>query len=190
MARTDRPNVIVFLTDQQRWDSTGAHGNPLSLTPNFDDVAASGTHIAYSITCQPVCAPARGCLQTGRYATNHGVFRNAIALPPQEKTLAHYFQDAGYTTGYIGKWHLANAEPVPEAQRGGYQYWLGANAIELVSDGYDTIVYDCDPGSGRAPRPTPGHPQGSSTLNEHTLHTLAARRLHFRLRQGTGSGHR
>jgi arylsulfatase A-like enzyme len=144
MARTDRPNVVVFLTDQQRWDSTGTHGNPLGLTPNFDDIAASGTHVATSITCQPVCAPARGCLQTGRYATNHGVFRNAIALPPEEKTLADYFGAAGYSTGYIGKWHLADAEPVPEAQRGGYQYWLGANAIELVSDGYDTIVYDQD----------------------------------------------
>jgi len=36
-----KPNIIVFFTDQQRWDTTGVHGNPLGLTPNFDRVAAS-----------------------------------------------------------------------------------------------------------------------------------------------------
>ena len=51
------PNVIVFLTDQQRWDTTGAHGNPLDLTPNFDRVAHRGTHFSNAFTCQPVCAP-------------------------------------------------------------------------------------------------------------------------------------
>jgi len=54
-----KPNVIVFFTDQQRWDSTGLHGNPLDLTPNLDRVAREGTHVAYSFTNQPVCGPAR-----------------------------------------------------------------------------------------------------------------------------------
>ena len=64
-----RPNVIVFFTDQQRWDTTGIHGNPLDLTPNFDRLARAGTDVHASITCQPVCGPARACLQTGLYAT-------------------------------------------------------------------------------------------------------------------------
>ena len=55
-ARSDRPNVVVFFTDQQRWDTTGAHGNPLDLTPTFDRMARAGAHVAYSFTCQPVCA--------------------------------------------------------------------------------------------------------------------------------------
>ncbi len=46
MATTERPNVMVFFTDQQRWDSTGLGGNPLDLTPNFDRVARAGTHVA------------------------------------------------------------------------------------------------------------------------------------------------
>jgi hypothetical protein len=46
-----RPNVIVFFTDQQRWDTTGVHGNPLGLTPNFDRAAAFGTHVYHSFTC-------------------------------------------------------------------------------------------------------------------------------------------
>jgi arylsulfatase A-like enzyme len=139
-----RPNVVVFFTDQQRWDSTGLGGNPLDLTPNFDRVATAGTYLANFFTCQPVCAPARSVLQTGLYATETGVFRNAIALKPDARTLAHYFGEAGYATGYIGKWHLAAEDPVTEPRRGGYQYWLGANALEHVSDSYNTVMYDND----------------------------------------------
>lgn len=140
--RSDRPNVIVFFTDQQRWDTTGVGGNPLELTPNFDRMAQRGTHLANSFTCQPVCGPARSCLQTGMYATQTGCFRNGIPLPQDMKTLAHHFNDAGYHTGYIGKWHLASGDPVPEEERGGYQYWLGSNALEFTSDTYNTVVYD------------------------------------------------
>ena len=104
-----RPNVIVFFTDQQRWDTTGVHGNPLDLTPNFDRLARAGTDVHTSITCQPVCGPARACLQTGLYATETGCFRNSVPLPAESRTLAHYFGDAGYGTAYIGKWHLAAA---------------------------------------------------------------------------------
>ncbi len=137
-----RPNVIVFLTDQQRWDTTGVHGNPLDLTPNFDRMARTGTHATSAVTPQPVCAPARSAIQTGRYPTATGCFRNEIPLSTSERTLAHHFAAAGYRTGYIGKWHLAGADPVPEAERGGYQHWLAANLLELTSDAYRTIVFD------------------------------------------------
>src|SRR5689334_13385268 len=105
--RAERPNVIVFFTDQQRWDTTGVHGNPLDLTPNFDAMAQRGTHVAAAFTPQPVCGPARSVLQTGMYATETGCFRNGIPLPADVPTLGKAFQDAGYATGYIGKWHLA-----------------------------------------------------------------------------------
>lgn len=135
-------NVIVFFTDQQRWDTAGVHGNPLELTPNFDRMAQRGTHVAHSFTCQPVCGPARSCLQTGLYATTTGCFRNGIPLPAEARTLAHSFREAGYATGYIGKWHLAAEEPVPEGKRGGYDYWLASNALEFTSDAYRAVVYD------------------------------------------------
>ena len=44
-----KPNVLVFFTDQQRWDTTGVHGNPLDLTPNFDRLATHGTHVAIGV---------------------------------------------------------------------------------------------------------------------------------------------
>ena len=144
--RNDRPNVVVFFTDQQRWDTAGVHGNPLDLMPNFDRTAKSGTHVYQSITCQPVCGPARSCLQTGLYATTTGCFRNGIPLPEDSKTLAHYFGESGYHTGYIGKWHLADTGQgaVPEEKRFGYQYWLASNVLEFTSDAYNTVMYDND----------------------------------------------
>lgn len=143
--RTDgRPNVIVVFSDQQRWDTTGVHGNPLDLTPNFDSMATSGTHAAQAFTPHPVCAPARASIQTGTYGTTSGCYRNELRLPEGQRTLAHYFRDAGYTTGYVGKWHLADVEPVPADQRGGYESWLGANLLEFVSDAYRAVVFDND----------------------------------------------
>jgi len=142
------PNVVVFLTDQQRWDTTGLHGNPVGLTPNLDRVGRAGTHFVNSFTCQPLCTPARATLQTGLYPTTAGPYRNGIPLPEDSTTLAHHFGAAGYETAYVGKWHLgdtASRGPVAPAQRGGYEYWLAANALEHTSDSYNTIVYD---GSG------------------------------------------
>jgi len=136
------PNVIVFFTDQQRWDGSGLHGNPLDLTPNYDRMAHAGTHCANAFTCQPVCGPARASLQTGQYAKTTGVFRNGLSLRPGERTLAHHFKEAGYHTAYIGKWHLASQNVVPEEEQGGYDYWLGANVLEFCSTPYDALMYD------------------------------------------------
>ncbi len=146
-----RPNVIVFFTDQQRWDTTGVHGNPLGLTPNFDRMARAGTDVHYSITCQPVCGPARSCLQTGMYATETGVFHNGGTLNDDAVKLAQCFTDAGYDTGYIGKWHLGSQDPVPKEERGGYDYWLCSNLLEFTSSSYDTVMFDSDGNAVRLP---------------------------------------
>ena len=149
-----QPNVIVFFTDQQRWDTTGLHGNPLGLTPNLDRLGREYTHAAHSFTCQPVCGPARSCLQTGLYATTTGCYRNGIPLPADSQTLAHCFAEVGYDTGYIGKWHLherGTTGPVPAADRFGYQYWLASNVLEFTSDAYSTVLYDNDDQPVRLP---------------------------------------
>lgn len=140
-----QPNVLVILTDQQRWDCAGLHGNPLDLMPNFDRLARAGTHVRNSFTCQPLCVPARACLQTGKYATRAGSHFNGAHLATTARTLAHRFCEAGYRTGYIGKWHLAPAAQrgaVAPEYRGGYQDWFAANVLELVSDAHDCRLYD------------------------------------------------
>lgn len=150
----------MFFTDQQRWDTLGVHGNPSGLTPNLDRFASRGTFFQSAFTCQPVCGPARSCLQTGKYATATGVFRNELALRENEETLATCFNSAGYQTAYIGKWHLAGVrlghldwqqDPVPPNLRGGYQYWLAADATEFISDAYSAALFDTEGALTRLP---------------------------------------
>ena len=140
----ERPNVLVVLSDQQRWDTTGPY-NPMDITPNLDEAAERGTLLDQTISNQPVCGPARGCLQTGQYGTTHGVWGNGRTLGT-EQTLASAFDAAGYDTGYVGKWHLGGTgtDPVPEEHRGGYDFWQAADALELTSHPYEGIWYDED----------------------------------------------
>jgi len=141
----ERPDIIFFFTDQQRWDSMGLHGNPLELTPNLDHFAREGTFLKHCYTPQPVCGPARACLQSGMYATTVGCHTNGIPLPPSGDNLAECLNRAGYDTGYIGKWHLADRDcrgPVSQEQRGGYQEWLASNVLEFTSEAYQTTLYD------------------------------------------------
>ncbi len=147
-----QPNVLIFFTDQQRWDTTSLAANPLNLMPNFNRIARKGTFFKNAFSCQPVCAPARSCLQTGLYATETGVFRNGLPLKNDAVTLAECFNNADYRTGYIGKWHLGGVYPglkggqeaVPEARRGGYQYWLASDLPEFMSEAYNAMLFDND----------------------------------------------
>lgn len=147
-----KPNIIFFFTDQQRWDTVGCYGQPLPITPNIDKMALEGVKFEYAFTCQPVCGPARSCIQSGKYATETGCFKNNIALPPDQKTIAHYFNEAGYETAYVGKWHLASSEdhnyrtkPVPPERRGGYRdYWMVSDVLEHTSHGFGGFVFDKD----------------------------------------------
>jgi uncharacterized sulfatase len=151
------PNIVFVFSDQQRWDTVGCYGQELDLTPNLDRMAAEGVRFEHAFTCQPVCGPARACLQTGKYATETGCFRNGIALPLDETTIAHRLSAAGYEVGYIGKWHLASTKglgdadvdyqtvPVPPERRGGYvDYWLAADILEFTSHSYDGHMFDAD----------------------------------------------
>ncbi|MFB6229068.1 MAG: sulfatase-like hydrolase/transferase [Halobacteriales archaeon] len=141
----EQPNVFVFFTDQQRWDTVGAYGSPMDLTPALDAVADRGTLFERAFTPQPVCGPARSCLQTGQYGTETGVWTNGIRLPDDAPHVAEQFNDAGYRTGYVGKWHLADEEPVPEDRRAGYEdYWRVADLLEYSSHPYEGVVYDED----------------------------------------------
>jgi hypothetical protein len=83
-----RPNILVFFTDQQRWDTCGCYGQRLPLTPHLDRLAAEGVRFERAFTNQPVCGPARAILQTGRYATEVGCHVNHRMLPVEEPTVA------------------------------------------------------------------------------------------------------
>jgi uncharacterized sulfatase len=147
------PNLLVFFTDQQRPDSIGCYGQPLPTTPNLDRMAAEGVRFNHAYSPNPLCGPCRAALQTGRYPTATGNHVNNIHLPEDADTLAKQLSAAGYSTGYLGKWHLASTgatgpdqfrtTAVPERRRGGYaDYWLAADALEWTSHGYGGFVFD------------------------------------------------
>ena len=149
-----RTNVLFFFTDQQRWDTVGCYGQPLPLTRHLDRMAAEGVRFEHAFTCQPVCGPARACLQTGKYATEVGCHTNHRMLPVHEMTLPKWLAPAGYQVGYMGKWHLASfgpsggpddfrTRPVPPERRGGYRdFWLASDVIEFTSHGHDGHMFD------------------------------------------------
>ncbi len=130
----------------------GCYGQRLPVSPNLDRLAAEGTRFEYAFTCQPVCGPARACLQSGQYATQVDCHRNRRILPEGlEDALARQFNRAGYQTAYVGKWHLASSkessyrtEAIPPVGRGWYQYWMAADALEWTSHGYNGYVFDGD----------------------------------------------
>jgi uncharacterized sulfatase len=147
------PNIIFLFSDQQRWDTCGCYGQPLNITPNLDRMSKEGVRFENAFTCQPVCGPARACIQTGKYATEVGCHKNHRMLPLGEKTIAHYLASCGYATAYIGKWHLASCGPqdgaddfqtkaVPRERRGGYDYWLASDVLEFTSHSYDGHMFD------------------------------------------------
>ncbi|MCE5279491.1 MAG: sulfatase-like hydrolase/transferase [Planctomycetaceae bacterium] len=152
MAKSARPNILFFFSDQQRWDTCGCYGQPLGVTPNLDAMARDGVRFANAFTCQPVCGPARACIQTGRWATELSCPTNGCRLPVEHPTVARLLRGAGYECGYIGKWHLASYDgagtsyydrPVPAALRGGYDdYWLASDVLEFTSHGHDGHMWD------------------------------------------------
>ncbi|MEG0764645.1 MAG: sulfatase-like hydrolase/transferase [Pseudoflavonifractor sp.] len=146
-----RENILFFFSDQQRFDTLGCNGQPLPVTPCLDRLAGEGVNFQQTFTPQPVCGPARACLQTGRYPTEIGCHRNAVALPLDIPTLARQMKAAGYEVAYVGKWHLASDEhenhyetsAVPVERRGGYDgYWRASDVLEFTSHGYDGYVFD------------------------------------------------
>ena len=143
-----RNNIVFYFSDQQRSDTVNE-----TITPNLMKLVEDGTLFENNFTCQPVCGPARSCLQSGLYASRTGCHWNGVALPRSIVPLARYFNNAGYQTAYIGKWHLASdrlpkvgfhceTTAVPKERQGEYQYWRAADVLEFTSHGYDGYVFD------------------------------------------------
>ena len=154
-APSPRPNVLLIISDQFRWDCVGAMGlNPMNLTPNLDRMASRGVLFRNAFSAQPVCAPARACIFTGQYPSRNGVWRNAIKLPDDAVTFPKLMRQAGYSANYIGKWHLGTSAgagpgdhqgPVAAAERGGFlDLWEGSNVLEFTSHAYEGALFDND----------------------------------------------
>ncbi|MEO7650033.1 MAG: sulfatase-like hydrolase/transferase, partial [Bryobacteraceae bacterium] len=100
-----RPNVIVILTDQHRFDALAAHGNGIIRTPNLDRLAAQSANFSSAYVQSPVCVPSRVTLLTGRYPHSHKNRVNYTPCDPSEVFLQRILREAGYQTGSVGKLH-------------------------------------------------------------------------------------
>ena len=109
----NKPNFILFITDQQRFDHLGCYGHPILKTPNIDCMAKEGVIYDRFYVSSPVCMPNRASLMTCRMPSSHGVRSLGIPLGLEQVTFVELLRAAGYQTALIGKSHLQNVTDWP-----------------------------------------------------------------------------
>ncbi len=131
--QTKKRNIIWIFGDQHRAQALSCNGDPNVNTPNIDALAGTGVNFTHAVSGYPLCCPFRGALLTSTYP-HKCVPKHQDQMPPEQKTIAHAFNEVGYHTAYIGKWHLdgfkekegrAAYHIVPPERRGGFQHWIG-----------------------------------------------------------------
>lgn len=140
-----KPNVILILTDDQGFGDLGYYGNPHIKTPVLDSLAERSVRFDQFLV-NPVCAPTRAAIMTGKYAMSAGVhdtYRGGAMMAPSEVTIAEILKEAGYKTGMIGKWHLGDNYPMrPQDQ--GFDFTLNhlSGGIGQYGDWPNTLKRD------------------------------------------------
>ena len=126
----EKPNILIIYPDQMRSDAMGCSDNKIVKTPNIDRLAHEGMQFTEAYTSYPVCCPFRASVLTGKYAQGHGMVQNHFPLRGDQTFLADMVKQAGYQTGYIGKWHLEGGPKpgfVPKERRFGFDHFIGFN---------------------------------------------------------------
>ena len=114
-------NVVFVLTDDHRYDAMGFMGHPFLETPHLDSLASNGVHLKNAFVTTSLCSPSRASILTGLYTHKHRVIDNNRLVPEGTLFFPQYLQQAGYKTGFIGKWHMGGAHDDP---RPGFDHWI------------------------------------------------------------------
>ena len=130
--QNQRPNFVIFLTDDLGWGDLSCYGHPRIQTPHLDDFAKEGLRLTQCYAACSVCSPSRSAILTGRTPYRNGVWRwipggSNIHLRDSEITIASLLQKRGYDTCHVGKWHLNghfNSDQQPQPDDHGYDHWL------------------------------------------------------------------
>jgi arylsulfatase A-like enzyme len=122
-AGAPRRNIVFILSDDHRYDFMGFHpAAPDFLeTPHLDRMAREGAHLAQAFVNTALCSPSRASILTGRYPHEHGVIDNQSALRTGETFFPQLLQQAGYTTAFVGKWHMGEHSDEPQP---GFDHWV------------------------------------------------------------------
>ena len=183
-----RPNVLLFITDQQRHDALGYTGRTPCRTPHLDRLAGDGIAFDRCLTPDPICSPARAALFTGRYPHATGVRHNRL-LPLERPALPEVFRDAGYDVAYAGKWHLGRGRAQEgitrwAGERGReYRAWLAQHNVEDTypygQPAFRFVPPDAPPGEASGPGQggiSNPHTAAQPGLSEHTFDSWVASR--------------
>lgn len=114
-------NVVFILSDDHRYDAMSFMGHPIAETPQLDALAAGGVHLKNAFVTTSLCSPSRASILTGLYTFRHRVIDNQRPVPAGTLFFPQYLQEAGYRTGFVGKWHMGHATDDP---RPGFDYWV------------------------------------------------------------------
>ncbi len=135
---TQKPNIILIMTDDQGWFDVGFNGNTNIKTPFIDSLATKGLILDRFYSASAVCSPTRASLITGRNPLRMNIpYANTGHLRKEEITIPEILQKEGYATGHFGKWHLGTlTKSVPDANRGGKEEFIQDYSIP-TEHGYD-----------------------------------------------------
>ncbi len=127
-----RPNILLVVVDDMRFDEYGAGGHAFLQTPHIDRLVREGVHFTRLFHATPLCSPNRASILTGEYASRHGIYGNVARehLSHRLRTISGHLQRAGYRTAHVGKWHMGD-DPAP---RPGYDYWVSFPAQGKIYD--------------------------------------------------------
>ncbi len=148
---SDRPNIVLVVTDQQRFDTLACYGFEAGHTPNLDRLAQQGAVFDAAYCTSPLCTPSRASMFTGKHVAEHGVEKLYDTLPESEVLFTERLRQVGYRTGLFGKLHVSGRADEADHRHPGDGFdvyeWCNEASLDMESPlhAYDNWLAEEDP---------------------------------------------